>query len=84
MRRLRAPSSPVERDVEVLRTAVGLVVRTMVVSAEAEGQHRLLRVERAIAVVDVAGESEDRDRKCQTPQRVQVVGRDFRRRCVRA
>jgi hypothetical protein len=42
--------------VEVLRAAVGLVVRAMVLAAQATGQQRLLRVERAVVAGEVAGE----------------------------
>jgi transposase-like protein len=42
--------------VEVLRAAVGLVVRAMVLGAQAAGQQRLLRVERAVTAGEVAGE----------------------------
>lgn len=41
-------------DVEVLRTAVALIVRSMVLSAQAAGQQRLLLLQRAV----VAGETE--------------------------
>jgi hypothetical protein len=74
MRRLRVPYSQVQGEVEVVRAAAGSVVRAIVLSVEAAGQHRLLRLEHAVTVGDAAGESEDRDRKGQSPQRVQVVG----------
>jgi len=53
----------VQGQVDALRAAAGLVVRAMVLRAEAAGQHRLLRLERAVTVGDAAGESEDRDRR---------------------
>jgi hypothetical protein len=52
----RAPSSPVERDVEALRAAVGLVVRAMVLGAQAAGPQRLLRLGPAVAVGKMTGE----------------------------
>ena len=63
MRRLRVPYLRVQGQVDALRAAAGLVVRAMVLRAEAAGQHRLLRLERAVTVGDAAGESEDRDRR---------------------
>jgi len=42
--------------VEVLRTAVALMVRSMVLSAQSVGQQRLLFLRRAVAVGEKAGE----------------------------
>jgi len=42
--------------VEVFRTAVSLMVRSMVVSAQSAGQQRLLFLQRAVAAGDQAGE----------------------------
>jgi hypothetical protein len=66
MRRLRAPFSPVERDVEVLRAAARLVVRAMVLAAQAAGQQRLLRGEGTVTVGEAAGElARLRDENCR-------------------
>ncbi len=43
-------------DVEVLRTAVALIVRSMVLSAQAAGQQRLLLLQRAVVASEAEGE----------------------------
>ena len=41
---------------EVFRTAVALIVRSMVLSTQSAGQQRLLLLQRAVAVGEEAGE----------------------------
>jgi hypothetical protein len=60
-------------DVEVFRSAVALIVRSLVLSAQSAGQRRLLFLRRAIAAGDMAGELvrvRDENRRLESENRL--------------
>ena len=78
-RRLQALSRFVEcAEVEALRTAVNLMVRSMVLSAQSAGQHRLALLQRAVASGDTAGElARLRDELCRLKSELGILKARF-------